>query len=192
MLSHIKVFLQPGQAETNESQQGIAAHSHRCWERTPCPGNAVLCCPVVHCACYCHGTSSYRKNQTKTKNHTDDFCLAFSSECEKDGKNKPKHLCYNLCHLKLQWISVYFPPKGLALTILFLKIPLLQSLGSSLTQCTHTKHRSLAHSSCKIKEVQSHTSTIKNINTTGFKRISRQLKSFWDLFYRQKDFYSVL
>lgn len=112
------------------------------------------------------------------------FFLAFSSECAKEGKNKPKHLCYNLCHLKLQWISVYFPPKGLALTILFLKIPLLQSLGSSLTQRTHTKHRSLAHSSCKIKEVQSHTSTIKNINTTGFKRISRQLKSFWDLFYR--------
>lgn len=80
--------------------------------------------------------------------------------------------CYNLCHLKLQWISVYLPPKGLSLTILFLKIPLLQSLGSSLTQHTRTKHSSLTHSCSKIEEVQSHTSTIKNINTTCFRRIS--------------------
>lgn len=78
------------------------------------------------------------KKFPKNKNYTEDFFfLAFSSECEKEKKNKPKHLCYNLCHLKLQWISVYFPPKGLTLTILFLKIPLLQSLGSSLTQHTH-------------------------------------------------------
>lgn len=61
MLSHTKVFLQPGQAEANESVQGIAAH--RCWERTACPGNAVLYCPVVHC----RGTSSYQKKTQKTK-----------------------------------------------------------------------------------------------------------------------------
>lgn len=140
------------------------------------------CCFVLPCCSLCLLLSRYQLLQkTKHKNHTEDFFFLLSPQ---NVWRKKNHLCYNLCHLKLQWISVYFPPKGLALTI-FLKIPLLQSLGSSLTQHTHTKHKSLAlDSCCKIKEVQSHIPTIKNINTTGFRRISQQLKSFWDFFYR--------
>lgn len=87
-------------------------------------------------------------------------------------KNKPKHLCYNLCHLKLQWISVYFSPKRINFDNTVPENPSPAVFGK-LTDTAYTqKHRSLAHSCCKIKEVQSHISTIININTTGFRRIS--------------------
>jgi len=39
------------------------------------------------------------------------------------------------------------------------------------------KHRSLAHSHCKIKALQSHAST-KKTNATGFGRISQQLRRY--------------
>lgn len=135
------------------------------------------CCFVLSCRSLCMLLSWYQllpKKPQKPKT-TQMFFLAFSSECVKEKKETNLNTvfrCYNLCHLKLQRISAYLPPKGLSLTILFLKIPLLQSLGSSLTQHVHTKYSSLAHPCCKIEEAQSHTSTIKNINMTGFRRIS--------------------
>lgn len=76
---------------------------------------------------------------TKTNTWRNFFFFACSSERVK-GKNPTSNTsCYSLHHLELQWISAYFSPKGLVLIILFLKNPLLQSLGSSLVEheCVH-------------------------------------------------------
>lgn len=144
------------------------------------------CCFVLLCCSLCMLLLWYqllqkKPQKIKTTQKIFFFPCFLLRMCEgkkkiKKQPTKSKHLCYNLHYLKLQWISVYLPPKGLSLTILFLKIPLLRSLGSSLTQHTHTKHRNLAHSCYKIEEVQSHTSTIKTTNTTGFRRIPSPLE----------------
>lgn len=133
------------------------------------------CCSL--CAFYSCGTSSYKEKKKGTHGEIFFFFCLLVRMCKGKKNPTPNASCYNLYHLELQWISVYFSPKGLTLIILFLKIPFC-SLWEAHWHSTSasTKCRSLAHSCCKIKGIQSHTSPIKTVNVTGFRRISQQLK----------------
>lgn len=112
MLSHINVFPQLGRAGESESAQCVAAGGNRCWERTLCHGNDVVCCPVVHSARYSHGTSSHQKRNPKIKSTRRNFVFACSSESVTGKKPNLKHFLLRLISFRAAVdFSILFPKR---------------------------------------------------------------------------------